>query len=671
MEPNLNLALVRRLCTLAGLLGCGFVLLAGRLVYLQGFPHEKYARTAAANHHQEILREPRRGEIRDVRGRVLASSKFVKTICAEPWLVGDSAPQLARVIAPLLEIPELTLVPLLQQRYRLDEKGRWVTNKFVFLKNKVPNETWQKVRTQLAVLKLEPSPAQWAQLTAKTNRTALMQATNRVAAALLAARTKAVYPYELDDQQREYANKTLAAHVIGFLDQRDNQPIRGIEFTMNRQLTGVRGWRTSQTDAHKREVVPQRAQDVSASDGNHVALTLDATVQYYVEEALAEALRQHAPLSISGLVVRPKTGEILAMATLPTVDLNAPAKSSVTNHYNRSISTVSEPGSTFKIVVVAAALNEGLVSLRDKFDCENGAFHYGGRILHDHEPYGILSVEEIITKSSNIGAAKIGLKLGEQKLHDYIRAFGFGERSHLNLDREEKGIVHARTNWTKISNAWIPMGHEVMVTQLQMTMAMCAIANGGRLMTPILVDHVEDGQGNVVARTQPQMVRQVVSPEAARLTVQALKTVVGTNGTAAKARLDWYTVAGKTGTAQKALPFPVLDSRGHAVLDAKGQPKMKSLYVRGKYFSSFIGFFPADEPEICISVVLDEPVNGHYGGQTAAPVFKRIAEQVATYLNIRPDVQMQEAATGAAGMSAAAPAPTAATPTRVAVKRSN
>ena len=662
MEPNLTAPMLRRLRLLAGLLGCGFVLLAGRLVYLQGFPNEKYTRTAAANHNQEILREPRRGEIRDVRGRVLASSKFVKTICADPWLVGDSAPQLARVISPLLDIPEPTLLPLLQQRYRLDEKGRWVTNKFVFLKNKVPNETWQKVRTQLAVLKLEPSAAQFAQLTAKTNSTALKQATNRVAAALLAARTKAVYPYELDDQQREYANKTLAAHVIGFLDQRDNQPVRGIEFTMNRQLTGVRGWRTSQTDAHKREVVPQRAQDVSASDGNHVVLTLDATVQYYVEEALAEALRQHSPLSISGLVVRPKTGEILAMATLPTVDLNAPAKSSITNHYNRSISTVSEPGSTFKIVVVAAALNEGLISLRDKFDCEHGAFHYGGRILHDHEPYGILSVEEIITKSSNIGAAKIGLKLGEQKLYDYMRGFGFGERSHLNLDREEKGIVHALTNWTKISNAWIPMGHEVMVTQLQMTMAMCAIANGGRLMTPILVDHVEDGQSNVVARTMPQVVRQVVKPEAARLTVQALKTVVGSNGTAPKAKLDLYTVAGKTGTAQKAIRVPMLDARGHQMYTTNGVARMKSVYAKGKYFSSFIGFFPADDPEICISVVLDEPVNGHYGGQTAAPVFKRIAEQVATYLNIRPEVQMQETLNGA---------PPAAAPTRVAAKRSN
>ena len=668
MEPISNLARMHRLCVLAGLLGCGFVLLGTRLVYLQGFPHEKYARTAVANHHQEILREPRRGEVRDVRGRVLASSKFVKTICADPWLVGDSAPQLARVISPLLEIPEATLIPLLQQRYRKDEKNQWVTNKFVFLRNKVPNETWQKLRTELAVLKLEPSPAQWAELTAKTNATALKQATNRVATALVAARTKAVYPYELDDQQREYGNKTLAAHVIGFLDPRDNQPVRGIELTMNRQLTGVRGWRTSQTDAHKREVVAQRAQDVSASDGNHVVLSIDATVQYYVEEAIAEAHRLHKPLSVSGLVVRPKTGEILAMATTPTVDLNAPAKSSVTNHYNRTISTVSEPGSTFKIVVVAAALNEGLISLRDKFDCENGAFHHGGRILHDHEPYGILSVEEIITKSSNIGAAKIGLKLGEQKLHDYIRAFGFGERSHLNLDREEKGVVHALTNWTKISNAWIPMVHEVMVTQLQMMMAMCAIANGGRLMTPILVDHVEDTQGKIVARTQPQMVRQVVNPEAARLTVQALKTVVGPTGTAPKAKLDLYTVAGKTGTAQKAIQIPMLDARGNPMYRTNGVAKMKSVYAKGKYFSSFIGFFPADDPEICISVVLDEPVNGHYGGQTAAPVFKRIAEQVGTYLSIRPDVQMPEPVNGAPPASAAA---TSAGAARVAAKRTH
>lgn len=634
MEPNLNAVLYRRLVVMTGLLGLGFAVLAGRLVYLQAWPDPKLTQTAAMNHRQEILREPRRGEIRDVRNRVLASSKFVKTVCADPWLVGEHAPRLAQVLSPILGMPEAALVPLLEQRWRRDERGMVLTNRFVMLKQKVPVETWEKARLELALMKLQPSATQMLQA---TNRAG----TNAVAAALLAVRSKAVFAYPHDDQQREYAGKSLAAHVIGYLDPRDGAPVRGIEHTMNEQLRGVRGWRTSQTDVRKREIVVQRAQDVPASDGNHVVLTIDATVQYEVEKTLAEVMQQHTPISVSGLVVRPKTGEILAMATLPTLELDHPADFRVEQHRNRTISSVSEPGSTFKIVVVAAALNEGLVTLRDRINCEMGAFHFGGRVLHDHEHYGVLSVEEIITKSSNIGAAKIGLLLGDRKLHDYIRAFGFGERSNLMLDREEKGVVKPLTNWTKISTAWIPMGHEVMTTQLQTTMAMCAIANGGKLMTPVIVDRVVDSRDNVLVRTQPQMVRQVVSPEAARLTVQALKTVVGTNGTAPKARLDLYTVAGKTGTAQKAGKYTVKDAHGREV--------EKVGYIKGKYYSSFIGFFPADDPEICISIVLDEPKNGYYGGQTAAPAFKRIAERVGSYLNIRPDLAPQDTQAPAAG----------------------
>ncbi|MDW8309404.1 MAG: penicillin-binding protein 2, partial [Verrucomicrobiales bacterium] len=283
---------------------------------------------------------------------------------------------------------------------------------------------------------------------------------------------------------------------------------------------------------------------------------------------------------------------------------------------NRVVTDIFEPGSTFKIVVVAGALNDGLVSLNDSFDCEHGHFAFGGRVLRDHESYGALTVQGIISKSSNIGAAKIGIRLGANRLYDYMRAFGFGSKTGVPLPGEVPGSVPEPARWYKVSIAQIPMGHGIAVTRLQMTMAMAALANRGRLMRPMLVARLEDRQGNVVARYEPQPVRQVISESAARLTIEALKTVVSPEGTAPRAALEHYTVAGKTGTAQKPGPGG---------------------YQPGKYISSFIGFFPADAPEVCISVVLDEPKQGYYGGQVAAPIFKQIAERLANYLNIRPD----------------------------------
>jgi cell division protein FtsI/penicillin-binding protein 2 len=284
---------------------------------------------------------------------------------------------------------------------------------------------------------------------------------------------------------------------------------------------------------------------------------------------------------------------------------------------NRVISDTAEPGSTFKIVVVTAGLDEHAVSFNEVFDCEQGHFNYAGRLLHDHEPFGLLTVENIITKSSNIGAAKIGIQLGQDKLFDYIQRFGFGRRTGIPLPGEVGGTVHPLKDWSQVSIAQIPMGQGVSVTPLQMAMAMSAIANKGLLMRPMLADRLEDATGKLVAKYEPQPVRQVASPETIQLMVTALKTVVTRDGTAVQGSLDHYTVAGKTGTAQKV---------------EHGQ------YVQ-KFFSSFIGFFPADNPELCILVVMDEPRDSHYGGLVAAPVFHAIAERAANYLNLKPDIE--------------------------------
>jgi cell division protein FtsI/penicillin-binding protein 2 len=304
------------------------------------------------------------------------------------------------------------------------------------------------------------------------------------------------------------------------------------------------------------------------------------------------------------------------MATLPNFNPNAPGEANMAELRNRVITDQAEPGSTFKIVVVAGGINEGKYDLHHTIDCENGRFIYAGRSLGEVHPFGLLTVEEIISKSSNIGSAKIGIALGKERLYDYVRAFGFGEATGILLPGEINGKVHKVPAWSGLSISRIPMGHEIACTPLQMVMAMSAIANRGLLMRPLLVDRLEDESGTTMRKFKPMPVQQVVREETALKVVQALKKAVSTNGTAAKAKLDFYTVAGKTGTAQK-----IVEGR----------------YSRSKHFSSFIGFFPADNPELCISVVFDDPKRGMYGAETAVPVFHRIATQAAQYLAIPPE----------------------------------
>jgi cell division protein FtsI/penicillin-binding protein 2 len=601
----------KRLTLLALLLGMAFAGLGYRLIDLQVLRHDELSARAQRNTQREFLLEPRRGDILDVKGNLLATSAFVKTVCADPAFVGNRQAEVARALAPLLQASEGELRQRLMPRLRQNAKGETVTNRYVVLKRKVPVETWQKIQTVMTNLAFGLEEKKLP----KTEQAFYRD-----------LRQKAIFVESLDDQLRVYPNQTLAAHVLGFVgmgegDVNGDRVLEtagkdGIEQWFNSKLAGVPGWRVTETDRQRRELVALREQNVEPHDGLNVVLTIDSVIQHIVESAVAEAMDKHAPISISGIVVRPRTGEILAMATLPNFDPNNPGAASADARRNRVIADVEEPGSTFKIVAVSGALNDGTVRLSDTFDCEHAHFHFAGRVLHDHESYGVLSVEQIITKSSNIGAAKIGIKMGPARLYDYIRSFGFGSHTEIPLQGEVVGIVHPLKNWFKVSIAQIPMGQGISVTRLQMMMAMCAIANKGVLMGPRLVDRLEDREHNVVAKYSPQRVRQVIGEPAAKLMVEALKTVVSPEGTAPKAALEHYTVAGKTGTAQKF---------EHGEL------------APGKYFASFIGFFPADNPEICISVMMDEPKHGYYGGQIAAPVFKQIAERAANYLNIRPE----------------------------------
>ncbi|HWW03469.1 MAG TPA: penicillin-binding protein 2 [Candidatus Acidoferrum sp.] len=601
--------LLRRLLWLTLLLGLAFAGLGYRLLDLQVLRHEELSALAQQNTQSELLLEPRRGDIVDVKGNLLATTVETKTVCAEPGLIGNYQGQVARVLAPLLQAEESKLARLLTPCLRQNTNGETITNLHVVLKRRLPVETWEKI--QSAMTNLSSGLAR----NVSTNKAAV--------AALRNLGLKAVFAES--EPMRAYPSQRLAAHVLGYAVSEEKRvgevPVReivgrdGIELTLNSKLAGVRGWRVTERDRQRRELVSWREQDIEAHDGLNVVLSIDSVVQSIVEQELAVALEKHSPISISGIVSRPRTGEILAMATLPNFDPNNLGGATADARRDRVVTDLAEPGSTFKIVVVSGALNDGLVRLTDTFDCEHGAWSYGGHTLHDHERYGVLSVENIITKSSNIGAGKIGVKMGPARLYDYIRDYGFGSITGIPLPAEAHGVVYPVSRWSKVSVAQLPMGQGLSVTRLQMVMAMCAIANQGWLMRPMLVERLEDRQHNVVASYSPQRVRQVVSESTAKEMVQALKTVVSPEGTAPKAALEHYTVAGKTGTAWKV---------------------ENGFYVR-KYFSSFIGFFPADNPELCISITMDEPKQGFYGGQVAAPAFKAIAERAADYLNIRPE----------------------------------
>jgi cell division protein FtsI (penicillin-binding protein 3) len=630
-----------RLKLIASTLLVIFVGLMGRLAYLQTVREDELTRMARDNTRREVILHPRRGQILDARGELLAASQIVKTLCADPSIIGNLQAPISRAIAPILGLDPAQLQQRLQPAIRLQtnqvpiapgstvftNEVKEVPVKYVVLKRQVPVDTWERVRQTMTNLNFGYDEKSLP----KGQREFLQR-----------ARRTAIFPDPQDDQIRQYPQGRFAAHVLGFTTHTNTRfsdklirelcGVEGIERQYNSQLTGQRGWRVIEVDKFRAELVEKRTQDVAPVDGLDVVLTLDTVIQHELENALAEALAKHTPVSVGGVVVRPRTGEILAMGVLPDFDPNLPMQrpEDVPSLRNRLITDMHEPGSTFKVPVVSAALDARAVRLQDSFDCEHGTWFYAGRTLRDHDPYGVETVERIITKSSNIGAAKIALRLGNTNTWQYLANFGFGARTGIELPGEVRGRLWPVHMWTPLSITRIAMGHEVTATPLQMVMALSAIANEGVLMRPRLVARFQDRSGRAAAVTEPREIRRVISATAAREMVQALKTVTTKEGTAQGAALDRYTVAGKTGTAQKAGPNGVG-------------------YLPGKYFSSFIGFFPADNPEVCIAIFLDEPKEGYYGGRVAGPVFKQLAERIAAYLNIPPDRPAPETARAADG----------------------
>jgi cell division protein FtsI/penicillin-binding protein 2 len=609
----------RRLLALLALVVLAFAGLGFRLVDLQVLRHDELSKLAERKTQQTTWQEAKRGDILDANGNLLATSVSVKTICANPSMIGGQTFVVAHALAPLLQMSENDLLQRLTPRIVKTSKGETVTNGlyYVRLQKNVTDETWQKIQAAMSQLSFGVDEKKLS----KADRTFL--------------RSLRQYAVSAEpDQLRVYQNGALAAHVLGFTGTLENTNhtsemfgYDGIEKFFNDKLSGASGWRVTGVDSKKNELAALQDEDVSAKNGLNVVLTIDAAVQHIMETALANAMKEHSPANITGIVMRPRTGEILAMASLPNFDPNNLNTINTNNEQNRVISDVMEPGSTFKTIVISGALNEHIVNLNDTVFCENGVFHYGGIILHDaeHDHFGNLTVEQVLQKSSNIGASKIGIKLQAPKLYDYMTDFGLGAFTGIPLPHEAsaKNFVRPADKWGKYSIAQIPMGQGVAATRLQMAMAVGALANGGVLMRPMLVKRLEDSNGNVIQQYKPQSVRRVVSEETAKEMVEALKTVVSKDGTAPLAAITNYVVAGKTGTAQK-------------VVDGK--------YASDRFVVSFIGFFPADNPQVCISIVMDSPKEGGraFGGALCGPVFHDIAQRCASYLNIPPDEILQQ-----------------------------
>jgi cell division protein FtsI/penicillin-binding protein 2 len=552
-----------------------------RLYHIQVVRHAELLKKVRSMHERKQYIAPVRGDILDAKMNVLAQTVTVWNVAADTDLTKSDAREWAGLLSSRLglDVRELT--------GKLSGPGR-----HVWLKKRVSDEVIADLQDRIA----------------QTNRGR--------------KKGEALRGLKLEREfQRYYPNASLASHVIGYTSNEwreyGNQQVSvqygidGIEKKFDEALTGTVGYRHIERDRRGIELVAFRGEDVPPKNGCRVVLTIDQTIQHIVEEELENICEELHPSSAVAIVMRPDTGEILAMANNPTFDLNDPDKD-VETMRNLAIADTHEPGSTFKIVVVGAGLDQKIISLKDTIFCENGKFLYAGRYLHDHKPYGNQTVFQIVAHSVNIGAAKIGLKLGEQVFHQYICKFGFGELTSIDLPGEVRGRVVPPKSYSKISQTRIAMGHEITATPLQTILAMSAVANGGNLMRPRIVKRILGEENETIREFGPEVRRRVLSKAASAQLTSALVGVVSADGTAPQAALAGWTVAGKTGTAQK-----VENGR----------------YVDDKYFSSFVGFLPAEKPQLCILVGLDGIDD--YGGKTAAPVFQRIAARSAAYLDLQ------------------------------------
>lgn len=418
----------------------------------------------------------------------------------------------------------------------------------------------------------------------------------------------------IKEPKRVYPNDTLASHVLGFVGL-DDEGLEGIELLYDDYLTGTVGWIYSIRDAKKREVHGYEYREIPSADGNDVVLTIDSVVQSFAENALDSTFKKYNAKGGMIVVMDPYTGDILALANRPTFNPNKIGDSSVEARRNRVICDFFEPGSSFKIVTATAVIEEDVIGMDDEIYCENGEFKWSKHIYHDHKPHEWLKFKDIIKHSSNIGTMKSALKVGSKRLYRYIKRFGFGKKTGIDLPGEVEGIIRPTNKWSKLSLCSISMGQEVTVTAIQLACALSSVANGGFYVKPRIIAKVQDKTGYVIKKFEPRKLHRVMSVEASQKVRGILRGVVE-KGTGTRAEVKGYSPAGKTGTAQK--------------VEEDGR------YSHRKFMSSFIGFLPYDDPKFVVVVLMDEPRPQYYGGTVCAPVFKKVAEQLMRYYKIEP-----------------------------------
>jgi len=542
-----------------------FFVIVVRLVFLMILDHERLSQKADRQYLNIKTLNAQRGEIWDREMRPLAINIETDSLYAVPSRITETK-TLSAELARVVNIPADKINEELQAKKDRD---------FIWIRRRLDRDITERIDKLKDYLKIKDE---------------------------IGFRTEA---------KRYYPNGSIGAHIIGYANV-DNKGLSGLELKYDDYLKGKEKKVYLDRDA--------RGNGLSAGfedniPGDSLVLTIDANIQSIVEREIENAMVMWQAEAAVAIMMNPLTGEIIAMVNRPNYDPNFVGASSSDKWRNRAITDMYEPGSTFKAITASAALEERVVKPWERFDVSRGVMKVPGGIIRDVHRHGVLTFKEVIQKSSNIGAAQIGLRLGKERFHKYIKRFGFGEKTGIDLPGEAKGFVRGTDKWSGRSVASISFGQEISVTPIQILRAYSAIANGGKVMKPYIVSEIISPTGEVIKSFSPVVERRVISEDTARIMRDILKTVVEEGGTAQKASIMGNLVAGKTGTAQMVDP-----KTGH--------------YSRSDYVSSFVGFVPADDPKIALIVVIYKPRGATYGGVVAAPVFKNIIEHTLVYLNV-------------------------------------
>jgi cell division protein FtsI/penicillin-binding protein 2 len=571
--------IIARMLLAGGVLFVGFLLLGARYYHVQVGRHDELYEKARAKYTATAKRKGERGLIYDVNGNLLVGNIPCSNIIADPQITGS------------------------------DEQCREIAAYFARRLDLSPTEVFRRLATR----ERNGNPVRYSVI----ERGVDLDLAEKIRGEIREQGFKGIFLEETT--KRYYPKNEMLAQVIGFInvDGDKEVPVTGIEKAVHSRLSAQPGQRRYERDRRGVSLSYGREKASDSDNGFNVYLTINEQLQDLLEAELDTLCKEYSPKAAYAIMIDPYTGNILALGQRPTFNPNSRGKMDPDAWRNRMLGDIFEPGSTMKPFAIAGALDHGIISPQTVFDCENGRWFFAGKTLRDAHGYGRLSVTEIIQKSSNIGTAKISIQLGKNRLYQTFRRFGFGEKTGIPLELESRGIFRKPEQWDSLSISRFPIGQGIACTPLQLARAYCALANGGQLVHLRLIDSFEDPETGIKVKIPHQSAAKTfLRADTHAKLLDMLTRVTQTGGTATRAAIAGYDVAGKTGTSQKILP-------------AGG-------YSNSEYFASFVGFAPADNPAFVILVTADEPQKNHYGGVVAAPTFQRIAQQALNYLNIAP-----------------------------------